>query len=202
MVSDCDGAGIAAVQGEEEEEIRTYTVTLHYTHDTGDISDTPITYCSGHALHILWLCRIASYPLSIAQNIMLSRCMHVPLCKLVCSGKLHDKVFCSYHILQFNSKSISYFLFLFPSSSSSSWHVHDSWQDLEQNLSPQCLQDDNGTLSRHSSPAHIIVSDCGVRNWGLCSSSDSTSDQTSRKHNVLSNRQRVRSNSTKPQYVQ
>jgi hypothetical protein len=29
MVSDCDGAGIAAVQGEEEEEIRTYTVTLH-----------------------------------------------------------------------------------------------------------------------------------------------------------------------------
>jgi hypothetical protein len=29
MVSDCEGAGIAAVQGEEEEEIRTYTVTLH-----------------------------------------------------------------------------------------------------------------------------------------------------------------------------
>jgi hypothetical protein len=82
MVSDCDGAGIAAVQGEEEEEIRTYTVTLHYTHDTGDISDTPITYCSGHALHILWLCRIASYPWYVYTG-KHNQCRHITRCLLL-----------------------------------------------------------------------------------------------------------------------
>lgn len=112
MVSDCDGAGIAAVCKERKRRLR--HVRLHY----------------------IQCFQVINVHYSSAAN------------------------------------SNSYFLFLFPSSPSPAWHVHNIRQSFEQNRSPQCLQEYSDIGFVHISLVQICTNDC--------SSSESTSDQASR----------------------